>query len=783
MKLQNSRIASVLFLIYFSCASGIYAQKITGPIVTKPVDFDISSPLRSLKIQVSPVKEQRKVEKAEQEIRNYFIKRQQRNKSDNAINTVHTQRYFGKIKPDTVLVNFEGTPNVSAVFPPDTYGDVGHDYYVQIVNLAFTVFNKSGNIVLGPIPTATLWSGLPHAGNSGDGIVLYDERADRWFISNLSLPSFPGPPYFVLIAVSQTSDPTGSWYRWEYEMDEIPDYPKFSVWRDAYYMTVNRFITPSNFDGIGAAAFDRVAMIAGDPSPAMIMFKFIHNQNVFGLLPADCDGPFSPAGTPGNFAYLDFNFLGLYEFHPDWAIPSNSTFGNLTKIGIDIYNGHAHGVPQKGTDVVLDPRSGSLMCRLQYRNFFDHQSMLVNQTVKVGEDQTGISWYELRKTAGPWSLYQQATYAPDSNSRWMGSIAMDSAGNIALGYSVSGYNLYPSIRYTGRMKRDPPGQMTIAEQSIIEGGGAQTRPASLFSRWGDYSSMTIDPSRPATFWYTQQYYPETADIAWHTRVGSFSFADILDIEAIAAYPNICRGQSDQLDVKVSGGNGNYSYFWSSIPAGFTSTLKNPVVSPDLTTKYFVEVSSGNKSRRDSITVAIIPPAFVDAGQDTTYCRLSTGIPLHGSAENYTSLKWSTSGDGLFGDLYSINTYYIPGIHDRKDSIIDLELIVYPQPPCPVISDHKLLRMDTCSGIPLIGSGNGGLSLYPNPGHNKVTITLPENAVQLEISDMTGRIIIAEKVESGSETEKIIDLAGNARGLYSVKVILKDRIITEKLVLE
>jgi len=762
--------------------SSIYAQKVTGPFVSKPVYFDLTPSLSSLTAPLSVQKDQRKTEKAKKEIWNYFQRNLKHNRSKKNQDDPFRQAYFGKIKPDSVLNNFEGTPNVNSAIPPDTYGDVGHDYYFHMVNLSFTIFNKSGNIILGPTNSGTIWNGLPYSSNNGDGIVLYDDQADRWFISALCLPSFPSSPYFVMIAVSQTSDPTGAWYRWEYQFDNIPDYPKFGVWRDAYFMSFNRFLSPSHFDGIAAVAFDRTAMLAGAPSPAMVMFK-IFNTTVFSILPADCDGPFPVAGTPGYFVHLGSNFLGIYQFHTDWINPADDTFGNLKKINIGTYNSNVPGISQKGSTVKLDPIPDRLMCRLQFRRFPDHQSMVVNHTVGGENSLAGIRWYELKRTTDDWSIYQQSTYAPDSNSRWMGSMAMDSAGNIALGFSVSGTDLYPSIRYTGRMKNDPPGQMTIAEQSIIEGGGAQTHPASSFARWGDYSSMTVDPLNPSIFWYTQQYYPVTADYDWHTRVGSFTFSDILTVNAVAASPNICPGQTDQLDVGVSGGTGNYTFSWTSIPEGFTSTMKNPLVSPEFPTRYIVIVSSGNQSRTDSLQVGIIPSPLVFAGEDTTCCRHIAGIPLNGIAENYISLKWVTDGDGTFDDPFTLYTTYFPGPKDRSDSIIDLELIVYPQPPCPVVSDHKLIRLDTCAGIFPIVPGNNSLYIYPNPSREKFYISFPPDALLIEVSDLLGRIILSADLSSYREKEFILSLSNKPTGIYPVRIILKDRIISNKLILQ
>ncbi|MCX6251159.1 MAG: T9SS type A sorting domain-containing protein [Bacteroidetes bacterium] len=769
-----------LFFFCFVWLSCIYSQKITGPFIMKPIYFNISPPLISLTKPLSVKPESRKAERAEKEIWNWFRKNQKRNRSRKNSNDQLRQEYFGKIQPDSVLGNFDGTPNMNTAIPPDTYGDVGTDHYFHMVNLSFTIFNKSGNILLGPMSTGDIWNGLPYSSNSGDGIILYDDQADRWFITTLCLPSFSSPPYFVMVAVSQTSDPAGAWYRWEYQFEDIPDYPKFGIWRDAYFMSCNRFQNQNTFNGACTAAFDRSAMLAGDPSPTMVSFTISSNTNITSILPADCDGPFPPAGTPGYFAYLGSDFLGIYEFHTNWTNPGAATFGNLNKLNTGSYNSNIQGIPQKGSSIKLDPISDRLMYRLQVRKFSDHQSMVVNHTVRVG-NRAGIRWYEMRRTTGNWSLYQQSTYAPDSNNRWMGSMAMDSAGNIALGFSVSGYDLFPSVRFTGRMKNDPPGQMTIAEQSIIEGGGAQTHPSGFTTRWGDYSSMTVDPSDPSVFWYTQQYYPVSADIDWHTRIASFSFANILDINTTAAFSSICPGQSDQLDVEVSGGIGSYTFSWTSIPEGFTSSLKNPLISPEFPTRYIVIVSSGNQSRTDTTRVDITPPPIVFAGDDTICCRQIAEIRLTGNAENYTSLKWITTGDGTFTDPVSLYTTYIPGPKDRIRSIIDLQLIAYPRTPCPVVSDHKLIRMDTCSGIPSIGPGNNTRYIYPNPGPGMFTLSLPSDAVLFEISDMAGKMILSRDVSAMKSKEIFINLSDKPKGIYPIRIVLKSRIIRDKLV--
>jgi Divergent InlB B-repeat domain len=180
-------------------------------------------------------------------------------------------------------------------------------------------------------------------------------------------------------------------------------------------------------------------------------------------------------------------------------------------------------IPQTGTTQKLDSYGDRLMYRLAYRNFGSYQALVANHTVTLGtsSSQTGIRWYELQNTGTGFGLHQQGTYAPDSSYRWMGSIAMDQAGDIALGYSVSSATMSPSIRYTGRVATDPLGTME-SEVDILAQAGITTSSRTNTYRWGDYSAMAIDPSDDCTFWYTTQY--ETGGTSnWSTRIASFNF--------------------------------------------------------------------------------------------------------------------------------------------------------------------------------------------------------------------------------------------------------------------
>lgn len=438
----------------------------------------------------------------------------------------------------SIGVNFEGVNNRNGTYPPDTQGDVGPNHYIQVVNVSFAIWDKTGTLLYGPADLNTIFDGFGGAcetTNDGDPIVLYDHLADRWLISQFALPNFPRGPFYECIAISQTPDPTGAWYRYEFAWSgtKMNDYPHFGVWEDGYYMAVNQF-TEIDLDwaGQGVAVFERDAMLNGDPARMIQFDLFSTNPDLGGMLPADLDGPAPPSGTPNVFLEMDDDAWGVFipdqvqvfEFHTDWAVPANSTF---TKVGTlypasfdtDLCGYARNCIPQPG-GIALDAISDRLMYRVQYRDFGEYQAMVVNHTVDVnGGDHAGIRWYELRNSGSGWSIYQQSTFSPDSDHRWMGSMAMNGRGEIALGYSVSSTATYPSIRFTGRLPGDPLNQMTQGESTIIAGTGYQTGPD---GRWGDYSMMSVDPVDDCTFWYTQEYYATSAGfINWQTRIASF----------------------------------------------------------------------------------------------------------------------------------------------------------------------------------------------------------------------------------------------------------------------
>jgi hypothetical protein len=475
----------------------------------------------------------------------------------------------------TPLASFDGVGNLSGVLPPDTNGDVGPAHYVQWVNLSFAVYNKTGALLYGPVSGKTLWQGFGGAcqtENDGDPIVLYDEQSDRWLMSQFALPSYPRGPFYQCIAVSTTGDPLGSWNRYAYSFNKLNDYPKFGVWSDGYYMSINQFtcsVLGCSWAGQGVVAFERSQMMAGAAARA-VYFDLASNASLGGMLPADLDGSTPPPpGSPNYFVQVDDqpDQLQLWEFHADWSNIANSTFTRGALLATSPFDSNMCGgsrncIPQAGTSAKIDAIADRLMYRLQYRNFGSYDTLVTNHTVDTGADRGGVRWYELRNPHTAPSIFQQGTYAPaDTLHRWMGSAAMDKNGNIAIGYSVSNGQTFPAIRFTGRLSTDPPDTLTITESDLRQGTGSQTHTS---GRWGDYSMLAVDPTDGCTFWYTSEYYDVGASSAgWSTNIGSFKLAGCGSTPTAPAAPtalNATAVSSSRIDLSWTDNSSNEAEF-------------------------------------------------------------------------------------------------------------------------------------------------------------------------------------------------------------------------------
>ena len=448
------------------------------------------------------------------------------------------------------IQNWEGIE--SPFFPPDPSGAVGPNHYVQMINMEYQIFDKEGNSLFGPVDLGSLLGG----DNTGDPIAMYDKAADRWFLSQFG----PQGQDKIIIAISQTPDPVGEYYVYEFPMPGFPDYPKFAVWQDGYYLTANIF---------GGAnrnyAMDRTKMLAGDPDASIQGFVLpdLNPGNFFGVLPTHASSSLPAEGTPNYFVYMqDDNWTGVsadhikvWELSIDWENSNNSNMSDPIEIPTSAFDTEfkpfgAGDVEQPGTNQKLDAFSSIVMYMAQYREFEDHKSIVMNFAVDVNAgnvDHIGVRWVELRKIGDEnWTLYQEGTFAPDEDHRWCASIHQDYKGNIALAYHVSGAETYLSLRYTGRYAADPLGQMTFEEETIIDGTNSQTN----LSRNGDYSQMTIDPTDDATFWYTGEYF----DGGRKTRIASFRIAPSLNNDVGATSVNNpvdgILGDSDSIKVTI-----------------------------------------------------------------------------------------------------------------------------------------------------------------------------------------------------------------------------------------
>ncbi len=503
---------SILFLIVSFTFSQTKAQKVVHPTISKkPLGFAISKPLRDAPVVSGFEKQQQEfyMNKYEDRKINPNIKPPD---FKNMPVDPNIQTKQGEIKGTKgLLKNFAG--QTSGSYPPDCNGTVGPNHFFQVVNLTYAIYNKSdGSIAAGPSALNSIFdSSLPGAGyNDGDPIVLWDEHANRWFYSEFSVNH--GNDY-MLIAVSTTSDPTGTWYSWSYDVDDTPDYMKFGIWQDGYYMATNTGGSGKN----DVYVFEREKMIAGDPNPQMIAFDNPNRPATFDgfhcIQPLDNDGDWAPSGTPGQFITVADDGQGnasdalyIYECHVDWNNTSNSTFSRTQTLNVNSFSGNFtsdwKNIPQPGTSQKLDAVSTVLMYRAQYRNFNGTQKIVCAHTIAKTSTQGAIRWYELQNTGSGWQIRQQGTYAPDGTSRFMPGIAMNGAGAIAIGYSVSdGSSTYPGIRYCGQTPGAPLNTLDVAETTIWDGSYSQ----SSYERWGDYSGMSVDPTDDNTFWFTTEY--------------------------------------------------------------------------------------------------------------------------------------------------------------------------------------------------------------------------------------------------------------------------------------
>jgi len=764
----------------------------TKPVrVTKAVAFATSAPLSELAAVLSP-------DKAESnEIIEVKNKLQYEKWPDVDMSTVNenVQTTMGTRQSRGPGVGFNGQ-GPTGYFPPDTDGDVSDTHFVQVVNSKYNVYLKDGTKVLGPLNLSTLWAGLPKPGggswgNDGDPIVLWDEADNRWVITQFEVS---GSAKYELFAVSETSDPLGSYHLYAFSFGTtMNDYPKLGVWRDGYYATYNMFQN-SSFTGSRITVVDKSKMIVGDATAEMVEF---HKSGYYSTMPADIDGNNLPdEGEPCPVMYItNGQDIQLWDFHVDWDNTNNSSLNLGTTLDPSSFSetpncnpdGSGGFITQPGTSQRLDGLGGMIMNRLAYRKFDTHESMVVTHSIRVntntGNYRGAIRWYEFRKSgSSSWTMYQEGTYAPDDTHRWMGSAAMNGNGDIAIAYSCTNSDdVYPSIRYSGRRVDDPLGEMTVTEVELKTGSTSQTS----FHRWGDYACLNVDPANDTTFWFTTEYN------GWRTWIASFDLGEITGPSVNAgADEAICQNQ--QFHTSASGA-AVLDMLWTTDGDGsfspnnaFDATYlrgSNDVANGGCTLTLTVTGFDGVTTASDDLYLSIIPK--VDAGEDADIvdtesynCQGSTNAP------NGT-ITWTTSGDGTFSDASMLTPIYSIGTGDIAAGSVTLNMSVSITSPCDDTEDDDMVITIHPEGVNDIEKNNT-ITVFPNPTHDIFTLNIEDLAVGDDFTFFVytsyGKEVYRQIVNAKSDSyKKVIDLSNFKAGIYFVSVTSSKGSSTMKVV--
>ena len=539
-----------------------------------------------------------------------------------------------------LLTSFEGMRlNLGGNgWPPDPNGDVGPDHYIQTVNTSMAIYNKVTGVEMVRLSMNDFFTGtgtLCDTLNRGDPVVVYDRFTDRWLITDFAY-SNTGGPYFECLALSQSGDPvSGGWYMWGVSISStsLNDYPKIGVWGDGYYASFNMFrktTTGWSWNGVELWTFEKASMLSGVLKS--VSFSLSSSSGYFSLLPAHALSE-PPVGASGYYASVSSpNSLQIWKLHADWDAPANSTLTGPTVISVADFAAAA-SIPQQGTSILLDSLSYRPMMQLIYRAIGGVESLWMNHTV-ASQGVAALRWYEIHDPGGAPSLFQQGTFQPDSNHRWVGSLAIDRDGNMAMGYSVSSANMYPAIRFTGRLAGETPGELPQGESILIQGNGSQTNT----TRWGDYSAMSVDPNDDCTFWYTNEYYA-TSGSTWRTRIGAFRYPfcglpkgalvgvvrDAVSLQPLADAPVIASDALYQTMSTLADSDGHYTM---TLPAGVYSLTAGPLLPgypiPEILNG--VVVTAGNVTTQD---LYLDPEPYLVEGGLSVY----DGLP-GGNANNY-----------------------------------------------------------------------------------------------------------------------------------------------------
>ena len=668
----------------------------SAPIAGRAVAFAVTRPLseiaeeeaprsRSEAVRLSPSDTVRRVDASSAQPRALSEERREDGAPQDVL------RHPNIATPSLTFDGINNQDNLAAfgfmLTPPDPTGEAGASHYIETVNILARIYSKVGTPMTPPFKVSSLFAALGGRCSTDDNgypVVLYDQLADRWVISQ---QVFNAPqPSHQCIAVSRTGDPMGAYYLYDFVMpgSDVYFYPQFGMWPDGYYMTSHRFNSAgTTFLGQSVFAFDRLEMLAGDASAGFIHFAL--DAGHYGMLPSDMDGMTAPpANTPNYFAMMGTTFnlgttMRVFGFHADFATPANSTFSELpgSPLTVATYDTRS---PSGRRDVEQPPPAGAthhlesiqdrLLHRLAYRNFGDRESLVVTHTVNVGPSpttaaghQAGVRYYEFRRSlpGGMFTVPEQATFAPDTHNRWVGSAAMDHQGNLAVGYNVSSTTIFPSLRYAGRLAGDAPNGLFQGEATLIAGSGVQLNTQ---NRWGEASAMTIDPADDCTFWFVGEYYTSASQMAsqigWLTRIGTFKFpgctappsgiitGQVRDAVTSAPIANAMVTLNPGGFSTATDASGSYS---RQVPPGtYTATASASESFYNPSSATVVVTNGGTTTRNFSLTgvASLVYQSSSPSALDTAFCSdLSVTLRNNGTA----------TATGIFATLSSA----VPGV--------------------------------------------------------------------------------------------------------------------------
>jgi len=733
--------------------------------------------------------------------------------TEDKLNLENTQDFHGSSKGISTLLNIEGMDNLQGGWPADPNGDIGIDHYVQTVNSSFAIYSRSGEILYGPVAYQSIFESFPGPWNEinwCDPVMCYDHMADRWIFTTMSY-ELDQRIFYEMNAVSITSDPMGEYYCYAYEFEDVNDYPKMSVWPNGYYITYNIFTPTWQIKHSLVSVVDRQAMLDGEPDAVMVQFAlepFIPALWPQSIMSADHNGSMMPVSEACPVLVPECDFIAypwdirinMYGLLPDWQDPGNSTLDSIHQFQVDPVFPflNARSAPQPGNFHDVETVIFYLMYPLHYRNFGAYETMMSCQTLYDGEAHY-LRWYEFRKDADDWYMYQAGNYSPDTSSRYMPSISMNGNGDIAMGYTKSDIQLHPSIWLTGRKTGDSLGIMTYEEVELYQGLNYVNNynPSNNRNRWGDYASMMVDPVNDSTFWYTAMYPKENNNPGnWSTRIIAFNLNDVANEPQAFAGPDtvICMDEM----YRTNGEAHNFSYlYWNTDGDGnFLSQhglevrylrgsqdLENGEVKLSL----YVEGLEPGSSSCDTMVLYINDLPEVEAGDNDTIC-CNQSVSLDGQVMFSDDYYWTSTGSGSFNDSTMLDAIYTPALSDTSHDHIILTLYANPLAPCThVRTDELKLCVESCLGIGELSSKIEKFAVFPNPvkGEMHLHAEFRDNTmVQIRILNNTGKVIFQGIYNTANNIiHKEFDFTHLADGIYYVRLQAGEDVVTNKIIVQ